>query len=166
MLDKGSEIQAVFFDLPKGIWLCSSQSSYGKTTTDWSKYQHSGLTCRKQMVVPQGSMGPLFSTILMIWHTIPTLDGSLSVLYADDFLLFHTIKGQEDFQFLPDDISSIDKWVQLYHLTLNFAKLMVMSRNSFWSFIYLGDTPLEQVECFIYLDVILASDLSFSQHIP
>lgn len=146
MLDKGSEIQAVFFDLPKGIWLCSSQSSYGKTTTDWSKYQHSGLTCRKQMVVPQGSMGPLFSTILMIWHTIPTLDGSLSVLYADDFLLFHTIKGQEDFQFLPDDISSIDKWVHRTCLPLilpNACTWWYLEKKAYslWSFIHWGYTP-------------------------
>ena len=30
--------------------------------------------------------------------------------------------------------------------------------------LYLRDTPLEQVECFKYLGMILASDLSFSQH--
>ena len=44
----------------KGIWFCCSQSTYGKATTDWFKYQHPGLgryyfTSRKQMVVVNGS---------------------------------------------------------------------------------------------------------------
>ena len=47
----------------------------------------------------------------------PTSDGSHSVLYTDDLLLFRAIKGQEDSQLLQDDISSIDKWVQQNHLT-------------------------------------------------
>ena len=45
---------------------------------------------------------------------------------------------------------------------------MVISRKRrpiYPGVLYLGDTPLEQIECFKYLGIILASDLSFSQHI-
>ena len=100
---------------------------------------------------------------------LPTSEGSHSVLYADDLLLFFTIKGQEDFQLLQDGILSIDKWVQQNYLTLNSAKYkyMVMSRkrrSTHPGVLYLGDTPLEPVECCKYLGVILAGDLSSSQH--
>ena len=145
------------------------------------------LTSRKQMVVvngssssdshalsgvPQGSiLGPLLFPIYIDDLTyLPTSNGSHSVLYADDLLLFRTIKGREDFQLLQDDISSIDRWVQQNHLTFNSAKCkyMVISRKrrpTYPGVLYLRDTPLEHLECFKYLGVILASDLSFSQHI-
>ena len=84
------------------------------------------LTARKQMVVvngssssdshvlsgvPQGSiLGPLLFLIYIDNLTyLPTSNGSHSVLYADDLLLFHPLKGREDFQLLQDDISIIDK---------------------------------------------------------
>ena len=90
--------------------------------------------------------------------------------YADDLLLFCPLKGREDTQLLQDDISTIDKWVQQNHLTFNSAKCkyMVISRKrrpTYPGVLYLGDIPLEQVECFEYLGVILSSKLSFSQHI-
>ena len=53
---------------------------------------------------------------------LPTSNGSHSVLYADDLLLFRPLKGREDFQLLQNDISTIDKWVQQNHLTFNSAK--------------------------------------------
>ena len=101
---------------------------------------------------------------------LPTSDGSHSVLYVDDLLLFRSIKGRKDFQLLQDDISSIDKWAQQNHLTFNSAKYkyMVISRKRMFTYpeaLHLRDTPLEQVECLKYLGVSFASDLSFSQHI-
>ena len=123
--------------------------------------------------VPQGSI--LGSLLFLIYiddlTNLPTSNGSHSVLYADDLLLFRTLKGREDFQLLQNDISIIDKWVQQNHLTFNSAKCkyMVISRKrlrpTYAGVLYLRDSPLEQVECFKYLGVILASDLSFSQHI-
>ena len=116
-------------------------------------------------------LGPLLFLIYIDDLTyLPISNGSHSVLYADDLLLFRPLKGREDTQLLQDDISTIDKWVQQNHLTFNSAKCkyMVISRKrrpTYPGVLYLGDTPLEQVECFKYLGVILASNLSFSQHI-
>ena len=122
--------------------------------------------------VPQGSiLGPLLFLIYIDNLTyLPTSNGSHSVLYADDLLLFCPFEGREDFQLLQNDISIIDKWVQQNHLTFNSAKCkyMVISRKrrpTYAGVLYHGDSPLEQVECFKYLGVILASDRSFSQHI-
>ena len=92
---------------------------------------------------------------------LPTSHGSCSVLYVDDLLLFRTIKGQEDFQLLQDDISSINKCVQQNYLTFNSTKCktssyMVISIEkegpaTHPEVLHLGDTPLEQIECFKYL---------------
>ena len=103
---------------------------------------------------------------------LPISHGSYSVLYADDLLLFHAIESQEDFHLLQSDVSIIDDWVQKNYLTLNSGKCIctVISRKRRLTnpgTLYLGDVPLEQVQCFkyLYLGVILSSDLSFSQHI-
>ena len=116
-------------------------------------------------------LGPLLFLIYINDLTyLPISNGSHSVLYADDLLLFHPLKGREDTQLLQDDISTIDKWVQQNHLTFNSAKCkyMVISRKrrpTYSGVLYLGDTPLEQVECFKYLGVIPASNLFyFSTH--
>ena len=106
------------------------------------------VTSRKQMVVvngsslsdsnalsgvPQGSiLGPLLFLIYIDDLTyLPISNGSHSVLYADDLLLFCPLNGREDIQPLQDDISTIDKWVQQNHLTFNSAKCkcMVISRK-------------------------------------
>ena len=122
--------------------------------------------------VPQGSiLGPLLFLIYIDdLASLPTSLGSHSVLYADDLLLFRPIKKQDDLHMLQDDISMINNWVQLNHLTFNAAKCkcMVISRKRrppFMGVLKLGDTPLEQVESFKYLGVLLSSDLSFTQHI-
>ena len=174
MLDEGREIGAVFFNLRKAF-----DSVPHKVLME--KLQQTGLninilawignylTSRKQMVVngssssdshvlsgvPQGSiLGPLLFLIYIDDLTyLPTSNGSHSVLYADDLLLFRPLKGREDFQLLQDDISIIDKWVQQNHLTFNSAKCkyMVISRKrrpTYAGVLYLGDTPLEQVEMF------------------
>ena len=111
--------------------------------------------------------GPTSFSIDDLTHP-PTSHGSCSVLYVDDLLLFRTIKGQEDFQLLQDDISSINKCVQQNHLTFNSTKCktssyMVISRKrrpTHPEVLHLGDTPLEQI-----VNIFFASDLSFSQHI-
>ena len=149
MLDEGSEIGIVFFDLRKAF-----DSVPHKVLMD--KLQQIGLninilawignylTFRKQMVVINGSsssdshvlsrvpqrfiLGPLLFLIYIDHLThLPTSRGSCSVLYVDDLLLFRTIKGQEDFQLLQDDISSINKCVQQNYLTFNSTKCKTSS---------------------------------------
>ena len=122
--------------------------------------------------VLQGSiLGPLLFLIYIDdLASLPTSPGSHSLLYANDLLLFRHIKKQDDLHMQQDHISMIDNWVQQNHLTFNAAKCkcMVISRKRrppFMGVLKLGDTPLEQVESFKYLVVLLSSDQSFTQHI-
>ncbi len=57
-------------------------------------------------------------------------DGSQTVLYADDLLLFQPISGKDDFLQLQYDISLVENWVKC-NLTLNPTKCeyMVISRK-------------------------------------
>jgi len=85
------------------------------------------------------------------------------VLYADDLLLFHPIKSQEDYHHLQDDILTIEDWVNSNYLTFNptKCKYMVVSRKRYPSVpvsLMLGSKEMEKVDCFKYLGLLLSSD--------
>ncbi len=91
-------------------------------------------------------------------------------LYADDMLLYKPVSSPEDFRHLQSDIDRIGDWVSRNNLTLNpnKCKTMIISRkrNSVQPpQLTLNGTPLEQVETFKYLGVLLSSDLSWSTHV-
>ena len=68
-------------------------------------------------------------------------------------------------------MATIEAWSLRNSLTFNAAKCkyMVISRRKIPmappSPLLLNDTPVERVECFRYLGLLLASDLPWSQHI-
>ena len=98
-------------------------------------------------------------------------DGSTLNIYADDMLLYKPVKSIEDIHHLQMDIDRISGWVDCNNLTLNpnKCKTMVISRkrNSVkpHAQFTLNSSPLEQVETFKYLGLLLSSDLSWSSHI-
>ena len=183
---------SIFFDLKKAFdsvphrRLIDKLSSYGLDahTLSWIT---SYLTNRKQHVVvggessldtpvlsgvPQGSvLGPLLFLIYIDDVSDSLLsDGSMLNLYADDMLLYKPVKSPEDFKHLQSDIDHISDWVSCNNLTLNpnKCKFMIISRktNSVQPPQHiLNDTPLEQVETFKYLGVLLSSELSWSVHV-
>ena len=68
------------------------------------------------------------------------------------------------------DIDKISSWVDHNNLSLNPAKCktMLLSRKRNLSHppqLLLNEAPLEQVEAFKYLGVLISSDLSWSRHI-
>ena len=119
--------------------------------------------------VPQGSvLGPL----LFIDDVSDTLlsDGSALNLYADDMLPYKPVRSPEDFRHLQSDIDHISDWVSCNYLVLNpnKCKTMMISqrRHSVQPpQLILNGMPLEQVETFKYLGVLLSSELSWSAHI-
>ena len=85
-------------------------------------------------------------------------------------LLHKPVRSPEDFRHLQSDIDRISDWVSCNNLTLNPSKCksMIISRkrNSVHPpQLILNGTPLEQVETFKYLGVLLSSELSGSAHI-
>ena len=135
-------IGAVFFDIQKAFDSVPHKALMAKLqqtglNSNILVWVGNYLTCRRQTVLvknqvhqtylfslsglPQGSiLGPFLFLIYIDDLTHLSIScGSHSVLYADDLLLFRSIKSQEDFHLLQSDVSIIDDGVQQNYLTLN-----------------------------------------------
>ena len=113
-----------------------------------------------------------YSLFILMMHvsSLQLSENSVLNLYADDMLLYKQIKCSEDYQQLQMDIDKISSWVDHNNLSLNPAKCktMLLSRKRNLSHppqLLLNEAPLEQVEAFKYLGVLISSDLSWSRHI-
>ena len=114
--------------------------------------------------VPQGSvLGPLlFLVYIDDVSNVLLSDGSILNLYADDMLLYKSMKSFEDYSHLQLDIDCISDWVRCNKLMFNPTKCKAMTisrkRNSAYPAQFLlNGIPLEQVETFNYLGVLLSS---------
>ena len=145
------------------------------------------LTARQQSVVlngvtsdsvdvlsrlPQGSvLGPLLFIIYVNDLASLSLSGTFEVIfYADDFMLYRPITSANDYHALQDDITAIENWTAANNLQFNISKCkyMIISRRSPEIQVpplVLNGVPLERVETFKYLGLLLSTDLSWSKHI-
>ena len=82
--------------------------------------------------------------------------------------LYRTIYVPADYNILQDDVTAISQWVDDNYLSLHTGKccLMFVTRRHSLSNppppLYLGTSPLNQVNSVKYLGIMLASDMSWS----
>ena len=192
ILETGSEVGAVFFDFKKAfdsVPYCALIRKLEDLQVNQLlvKWIYSYLSDRKQQVVvggsssnalpvlsgvPQGSvLGPLLFLLYINGITSITLSSNSHLtLYADDMLLYQPISNSADYAHLQEDINKISEWVDANYLQFNIQKcdFMRVTRKRTGvcpPTLYLCREPLQEVNSYKYLGILLSSDLSWSQHI-
>ena len=95
--------------------------------------------------------------------------GSKLVAYADDLLLYKPVESNADYNRMQEDVTTIDHWMSHNFLTLNATKckhmVITRSRTHQCPQLFLAGQPLDCVQSYKYLGVIITSNLSWSEHI-
>ena len=192
-MDNGCLTGAVFLDLAKAFdtvnhsILLQKLSTYGVDDAGKAWFT-SFLTNRTQMTscdyacskaaavstgVAQGSiLGPLLFIIYM--NDLPDVLQSCQVtLYADDTVLYLASKSTVDLQSkINDDLKRICRWLRANQLTLNVqkSKFLLIGSSSRLNkvesiLISADDTPLDNVDSFTYLGIVINNHFSWTDHI-
>ena len=189
-LEDGSDTCAIFFDYPKAFDSVPHRPLIVKLRTldlddciiNWVKNY---LAERTQVVavdgvesdplpvlsgVPQGSvLGPLLFLIYI--NNLPdAIQDELAHLnlFADDILLYRIITCAVDYLLLQEMIHRIEQWSTENYLSFNTSKCkyMIVSRKRNppepYVPLQLFGSPLERVDSYKYLGVLLTGDLSWS----
>ena len=94
----------------------------------------------------------------------------MSCLQTIYYCIKSSIATTYDFQALQEDVNSLTKWIGDHNLSLNVRKcksLLVSRKHTFLSgqSVQIGDEPLEKVQSYKYLGVVINSNLTWSDHI-
>ena len=118
--------------------------------------------------VPQGTvLGPLFFLIY-----INDISKNLSVgtkirLFADDSLLYRTIRSAKDCEILQNDLNTLQKWEKLWKMEFHPGKchlLQISNKRNPINFVYsIHNTALSKVDSAKYLGVIIDSKLNWKK---
>jgi len=127
--------------------------------SDWANVQ-SG--------VPQGTvLGPIL--FLAFINDLPNTVRARTRLFADDCVLYRSVKTQDDCAALQDDLAQLEQWEHRWCMSFNPDKCSAISitrKKNKLSFPYkLHDQVLKHVDSATYLGVELSTDLTWSRHI-
>ena len=90
-------------------------------------------------------------------------------LFADDCLLYRSVKTQQDQQQLQTDLHSLERWATKWGMCFNATKCYFMSihisRNPLTTHYILNNHILEHVQENLYLGVIISKNLKWSTYI-
>ncbi len=120
--------------------------------------------------VPQGTvLGPLL--FLLFINDIPKCVSKETTmrLFADDCIVYRTIKTMQDQINLQKDLDALKKWADTWGMRFNASKCQVMrisrSRTPYERYYKLCNEILDQVDKTKYLGVTISDELSWSPHI-
>ena len=118
--------------------------------------------------VPQGTVtGPLWFLIFI--NDLPNNISSKIRLFADDCVIYRTIRGPSDADLLQQDLHKLTDWQNKWLMRFNEKKCYVMriaQARSPLQFEYtLNGSQLQSTSCHGYLGVDISSDLKWNQHI-
>ena len=115
--------------------------------------------------VPQGTvLGPIM--FLCHINDLPDCVNSSVRLFADDCLLYRTIKKEEDHHTLQTDLKNLEQWANDWGMRFNAKKCYIMSINQKSSKFYeLNNHILQEVQDNPYLGLQISNDLKWGIHI-
>ena len=120
--------------------------------------------------VPQGTvLGPLL--FLVFINDLPECVSSSIRLYADDALLYRSVKTQDDIEILHSDLTKVQEWEQRWLMSFNADKCEVLRisnkrKNIIAEHPYsIHGTALRVVDEAKYLGVTIHRSLSWKPHI-
>ena len=120
--------------------------------------------------VPQGTvLGPLL--FLVFINDLPVCVSSSIRLYADDALLYRSIKTQDDTEALHQDLTNIQEWERKWLMSFNTEKCEVLRisnkrKNIIASIPYsIHGTALRTVDEAKYLGVTIHRTLKWKSHV-
>ena len=115
--------------------------------------------------VPQGTvLGPIM--FLCHINDLPDCVNSSVRLFADDCLLYRTIKKEKDHQTLQTDLNNLEQWANDWGMRFNAKKCYIMSINQKTSKFYeLNNHILQEVKDNPYLGLQISNDLKWGIHI-
>ena len=187
-LDNKTQVDMVIMDFSKAFdtvphkRLLHKINNYGITGNAFN-WISNFLTKRKQRVVingefsewvhvksgvPQGMvLGPLL--FLLYINDLPDNISSSVKLFADDCVMYNTIKGQSDSLQLQSDLDTLSKWQDMWQMRLNATKCFVLRLSHARSpkqFKYtLGGTTLAETTSHSHLGIEITGDLKWENHI-
>ena len=120
---------------------------------------------RKLRGVPQGTvLGPLM--FLGHINDLPDSVTSSVRLFADDCLLYHTIKQEDNHQALQKDLKNLEEWANKWGMWFNAKKCYTLSINKCSTRLdELNNHILQEVSDNPYLGLQISNDLKWSIHI-
>ena len=110
----------------------------------------------------------LYVPLMFLCHIndLPDSVTSSVHLFADDCLLYRTIKQEDDHQALQKDLKNLEEWANKWGMRFNAKKCYTLSINNSSTRHYeLSNHILEEVSDNPYLGLQLSNDLKWSIHI-
>lgn len=127
-------------------------------------------TAPVQSGVPQGSvLGPLL--FLLFINDLPNYvsENSITRLFADDSLLYRSIKSAEDAQELQKDLDGLQRWEKDWLMEFHPGKCQVLhitnKRMPIRHLYTIHGQTLQEVDSAKYLGITLHKSLSWNHHI-